>query len=150
MHNEKELEMKFKRLFVNMRGGKTRTKIIKLLRHEPCNANQITAVLGLNYRTIRHHLEVLQQADIVKISSDNYGRVFSLTSEMEKNIFLFGIMTESKLQSPNDLPIDDRRLLSVIADIKLTWKNGKKEEYMAMEHGIIQFHKWLCEQQPKR
>jgi len=39
--------------------------------------------------------------------------------------------------------IDQRRIYSVISDIKDNWKNGRKEEYLAIDYAIRKFYDWL-------
>ena len=41
------------------------------------------------------------------------------------------------------LNIDRRRIYSVISDIKDKWKNGRKEEYLAIDYAIRKFYDWL-------
>jgi DNA-binding transcriptional ArsR family regulator len=48
-------------LIAGSRGGLTRAKIIEELRENPQNANQLANSLGMDYRTIRHHLKLLQK-----------------------------------------------------------------------------------------
>lgn len=60
-----------------------RVRIIRLLRERPYNTNQLTKMLGVDYKTTEHHLRVLQENRIVTPSSDGYGAVFLLTPGME-------------------------------------------------------------------
>jgi DNA-binding transcriptional ArsR family regulator len=46
-------------LIAGTRGGATRAKIIETLKETPQNANQLATLLGMDYRTIRHHIKVL-------------------------------------------------------------------------------------------
>ncbi len=52
-------------LIAGTRGGATRAKIIETLKETPQNANQLANLLGMDYRTIRHHLEVLEKNRII-------------------------------------------------------------------------------------
>ncbi len=76
-------------LIAGTKGGKTRAKIIGALAKTPANANQLTEQLGYDYKTIRHHLEVLLDNKIIIQEGDKYGAVYFLTDEMEKNLDLF-------------------------------------------------------------
>lgn len=60
-----------------------RVRIIRLLRERPYNTNQITKMLGIDYKTTEHHLRVLRENRIVVPSGDGYGAVFLLTPDME-------------------------------------------------------------------
>jgi DNA-binding transcriptional ArsR family regulator len=76
-------------LIAGTKGGKTRARIIDELSKSPANANQLTEQLGYDYKTIRHHLEVLRDNKLITQEGDKYGAVYFLTDEMEKNLDLF-------------------------------------------------------------
>jgi len=76
-------------LIAGTRGGVTRAKIIKALKENPQNANQLANLLKLDYRTIRHHLEVLQKNKILTSAGDKYGITYFLSPIMEENYALF-------------------------------------------------------------
>ncbi len=44
-------------LIAGTRGGMNRARILEALHERPYNANQLSETLGLDYRTIRHHLD---------------------------------------------------------------------------------------------
>ena len=78
-------------LVAGTRGGESRGKIIELLKKKPSNANKIAEMLKLDYKTIRHHLEVLEKNNvIISINKDKYGAVYFLSELMESNIKVFG------------------------------------------------------------
>ncbi len=76
-------------LIAGTRGGATRANIIKALNEAPQNANQLANLLKLDYRTIRHHLDVLQKNGIIVIAGDRYGATYFLSPIMEENYSLF-------------------------------------------------------------
>ena len=49
------------------RGGKNRFRIIRTIKHEPMNANQLAPTLALDYKTIRHPLDLLIENDTVEV-----------------------------------------------------------------------------------
>src|SRR5439155_1561324 len=53
-------------LLAGTRGGLNRARIIEALRARPRNANQLGNDLGLDYRTIRHHLHLLERNGLLK------------------------------------------------------------------------------------
>ncbi|MEM3464914.1 MAG: winged helix-turn-helix domain-containing protein [Candidatus Jordarchaeales archaeon] len=64
-----------------------RARIVKALKERPYNANQLAELLGLDYKTVRHHLKVLEDNGIIVCTKImKYGSVYMLTEEME-NIF---------------------------------------------------------------
>jgi len=76
-------------LIAGTRGGATRAKIIQILKETPQNANQLANQLAMDYRTIRHHLEVLQKNRIVTSAGEGYGTTYFLSPPMEENYVLF-------------------------------------------------------------
>ena len=76
-------------LLVGTKGGVNRARIIRALKERPYNANQLTALLGLDYKTIRHHLKVLQDNKIITSAGDRYGTVYFLSPGMEKEYGVF-------------------------------------------------------------
>ena len=52
-------------LLVGTRGGPNRQRILEELRRSPANAHQLSSSLGLDYRTVRHHLRLLEQHSVV-------------------------------------------------------------------------------------
>jgi predicted transcriptional regulator len=76
-------------LIAGTRGGVTRAKIIQTLKENPQNANQMANFLGMDYRTIRHHLRILQKNRIITSAGNGYGITYFLSPEMEENYGLF-------------------------------------------------------------
>lgn len=76
-------------LIEGSRGGVNRARIIDALREEPKNANQLGILLGVDYRTVRHHLRILEENGLITSVGGRYGRVYFLSSELEENIGVF-------------------------------------------------------------
>jgi DNA-binding transcriptional ArsR family regulator len=76
-------------LIAGTRGGATRAKIIKILKETPQNANQLATQLGMDYRTIRHHLKVLEKNKIITTVGEGYGVTYFLSPVMEENYAVF-------------------------------------------------------------
>jgi len=76
-------------LIAGTRGGLTRAKIIMALKEAPQNANQLATSLKLDYRTIRHHLEVLEKNKLIVSAGEGYGTTYFLSPVMEENYALF-------------------------------------------------------------
>jgi len=76
-------------LIAGTRGGVTRAKILETLRENPQNANQLANSLEMDYRTIRHHLKILQKNRIITSAGNGYGTTYFLSPEMEENYGLF-------------------------------------------------------------
>lgn len=76
-------------LIAGTRGGVTRAKILEILRENPQNANQLANSLEMDYRTIRHHLKILQKNRITTSAGNGYGNTYFLSPEMEENYGIF-------------------------------------------------------------
>ncbi len=67
-----------------------RGRIISILKERPLNANQLAERLNVDYRTIQHHLKVLQQNQLLVISQEGaYGALYFLTPRLEEAWELF-------------------------------------------------------------
>src|SRR3989338_6732400 len=76
--------------YLYKRIGNSRGKIIDLLKRNPSNANKIAEMLKLDYKTIRHHLEVLEKNNIITaVNKGNYGAVYFLSEIMKADIAIF-------------------------------------------------------------
>jgi len=75
-------------LLVGTKGGFNRLQIMKLIHDEPLNPNKIGEKLGLDYKTIQHHLKILRENSIVVTSSPTgtYGAMYFLSPYVERNI----------------------------------------------------------------
>ena len=77
-------------MFAGTRGGITRARIIDLIRNNPANANKISEILKLDYKTIRHHLKAMEKNDLIyAIDKERYGAVYFLSEILESNIKTF-------------------------------------------------------------
>ena len=77
-------------LIAGSRGGETRGKIIEFLNKDPSNANKIAEILKLDYKTVRHHLRILEKNNIIYAENKgNYGAVYFITEIMNANFQVF-------------------------------------------------------------
>ena len=81
-------------LIAGPRGGPTRARIITTLKENPQNANQLATLLGMDYRTIRHHLNVLQKNKIITVVGQGYGMVYFLSQTLEDNYDVFEVIVK--------------------------------------------------------
>jgi DNA-binding transcriptional ArsR family regulator len=70
-------------LLAGTRGGENRARIIRTLDERPRNANQLAEQLDVDYNTVRHHLEMLEDHDVVEPGGDDYGKLYFLTDRFE-------------------------------------------------------------------
>ena len=76
-------------LIAGTRGGLTRAKIIISLHETPQNANQLANSIEMDYRTIRHHLKILEKNRIIISSGEGYGKTYFLSIDMDQNYTIF-------------------------------------------------------------
>jgi DNA-binding transcriptional ArsR family regulator len=55
-------------LIAGSRGGANRAVMIRALKERPYNAHQLSEALKLDYKTVRHHLKVLAENNVVVAS----------------------------------------------------------------------------------
>ena len=63
--------------------------MIEALKESPQNANQLATLLKMDYKTMRHHLEVLEKNKIITSVGDRYGATYFLSQTMEDNYAMF-------------------------------------------------------------
>jgi len=84
---EKYLKRLLWYLLGGTRGGPTRAEILRILRERPLNANQLAETMQVDYKTIQHHLGVLEENGLVAPSQKGaYGAMIFLTPKMEEAI----------------------------------------------------------------
>lgn len=78
-------------LIAGSKGGVNRARIIKTLHDRPYNVNQLSKELDLDYKTIKHHIKVLEDHDIIFNSTGEkkYGAMYFLSNRMEENYPIF-------------------------------------------------------------
>ncbi|MCI4372365.1 MAG: winged helix-turn-helix domain-containing protein [Thermoplasmata archaeon] len=71
-------------LLFGTRGGPNRRRILDALVLSPANAHQLAATLSLDYRTVRHHLKLLERnGAIYRPVGDAYAAPYELAGATE-------------------------------------------------------------------
>ncbi|PSQ19389.1 ArsR family transcriptional regulator [Halobacteriales archaeon QS_8_69_26] len=70
-------------LLASSRGGPSRVRIVRAIDERPRNANELAEELDLDYTTVRHHLDVLMENNVVERSGDEYAAVYLFTDQVE-------------------------------------------------------------------
>lgn len=81
-------------LIAGTRGGENRARIIRCLRERPRNPNQVAEELELDYNTVKHHLEMLEEHDVVEKGGGEYGALYFVTDRFEHHSDNFEEITE--------------------------------------------------------
>jgi predicted transcriptional regulator len=81
-------------LLTATRGGENRVRLIRALSERPRNANKLAEELDVSYKTVRHHLDMLEDHGIVESGGNEYGKLYFLTDRFETNRETFERITE--------------------------------------------------------
>lgn len=76
-------------LLLGTREARTRMRIIKNIREKQSNINQLAESLGMDYKTIRHHIKMLSDNGLIISDGSGFGTVYFLSTEMESNYKYF-------------------------------------------------------------
>ncbi len=72
-------------IIAGTKGGINRAKILNLVKDTPMNANKIATVLGLDHKTIVHHVKILLKNELIVKEEKEYGAEYELTQIMKDN-----------------------------------------------------------------
>ena len=76
-------------VFAGSKGGLNRIRLISAIRKTPFNANQLAKELGLDYKAIQHHLNVLDKNNLITKVGDKYGATYFVSTFLEVNLETF-------------------------------------------------------------
>jgi len=76
-------------VFAGSRGGLNRLRIITTLKEKPQNTNQLANELGLDYKAIQHHINVLEKNNLISKEGEKYGITFFISTFLEVNMETF-------------------------------------------------------------
>lgn len=66
------------------RGGPTRLAIMREIAARPRNTNELSKILGIDYKTTEYHLRVLKDNGLVVQGAEKYGSKFSVSPFLGK------------------------------------------------------------------
>jgi len=77
-------------VFATTRGGPTRIRIMDLLIERPYNLHQLSRELGMDYKTVQHHVRMLEENRILTPEERKYGSIYFPSAMFDgvKDIFL--------------------------------------------------------------
>ncbi|VVB87469.1 PAS domain protein [uncultured archaeon] len=73
-------------LIKGTRGGNSRALILKTLVDASLNAYQISRAINMDYKTVRHHLDVLIKNGIITKFYDGYSYIYSVSVNIESDL----------------------------------------------------------------
>ena len=88
-----QTKMMFWFLFASSRGAATRIRIVRLLRAQPFNAHQISKELSMDYKAVKHHLNTLENNNLLGKFEAHYGAAYFLLPLFEENQDVFDEIT---------------------------------------------------------
>ena len=97
MLSEKEIEpkspqqikMMFWSVFAGSKSCINRVKIVLKIKQTPLNTNQLAHDLGLDYKVVERHLQILEDHKLVTKIGNKYGITYFLSPLLESNLNLF-------------------------------------------------------------
>jgi len=84
-----QIKMLLWSVFAGSKGCINRVKIVLKIKQTPLNTNQLSQVLGLDYKVVERHLEILKKCNLVTKVGSKYGTTYFLTPLLESNLNLF-------------------------------------------------------------
>jgi len=93
-------------VFAGSKGCVNRVKIVSQLRNTPLNTNQLSDQLGLDYKVVERHLDILDNNDLVKKVGDRYGKTYFLSTLLESNLNLFDQVADKAKNCKENLKIN--------------------------------------------
>lgn len=70
-------------IFGVSKGGPMRARIVHLLKDRPFNANQLAHELGVDYKTVRYHLDILVKNKAVTIMEEGSIVLYFISEELD-------------------------------------------------------------------
>ena len=82
---EREAYVNLYWLLGGSKGGPTRLRILIEIKRNPMNPNQISKLLGLGYKTVMYHLNILEKSGLIKRLGNKYGSPYYTTEIVDSN-----------------------------------------------------------------
>ncbi len=83
------IKMLFWSVFAGSKGCINRVRIILELKNTTLNTNQLSERLGLDYKVVERHLEILERNSLVAKAGYRYGAVYYLCEILYTNMIMF-------------------------------------------------------------
>ena len=87
--NPQQIKMLLWNTFAGSKSCINRVKIVSQLKKMPLNTNQLSKQLGLDYKVIERHLEILERNNLVAKAGYRYGAVYYLCEILHTNMIMF-------------------------------------------------------------
>jgi DNA-binding transcriptional ArsR family regulator len=69
-------------LLEGTKGGPTRIRLLSLLKTKPMNMHQLSKTAKLDYKSVEHHINLLEKNGLVECTGDGYGKVYFISDNL--------------------------------------------------------------------
>lgn len=69
-------------LLEGTKGGPTRIRLLSLLKKTPMNMHQLSKSAGLDYKSVEHHVNLLEKNGLVECTGNGYGKVYFISDSL--------------------------------------------------------------------
>ena len=76
-------------VFAGSRGGLNRLRIVSHLRENPSNINQLSNTMGVDYKSIQHHIRVLEKNNMITKAGEKYAVTYFISTFLDANMESF-------------------------------------------------------------
>ncbi len=76
-------------MLMGTKGGIRRATIIKALNERPMTASQLQRMMGLDYKTVRYHLDLLLENKLIEAIGKRYGQLYIIAPMLENDYEVF-------------------------------------------------------------
>ena len=83
------IKMLFWSVFAGSKGCTNRVRIVLELKNTSHNTNQLSERLGLDYKVVERHLEILERNNLVAKAGYRYGSIYYLCEILHTNMKIF-------------------------------------------------------------
>ncbi len=104
--DKKQFKMLLRSVFAGSKGCKNRTKIISKLSSSPQNTNQLSELLGLDYKVVERHLDVLEKNNLVSKVGIRYSVTYFLSPLLESHLNMFDELAVNSKNCNDNSQID--------------------------------------------
>ena len=69
-------------LLEGTKGGPTRIRLLSFLEKKPMNLNQLSKSAGLDYKSVEHHIGLLEKNGLIEPIGEGYGKAYAISDSM--------------------------------------------------------------------
>ena len=66
-------------LLEGTKGGPTRIRLLSHLEKKPMNMNQLSKTAGLDYKSVEHHVVLLEKNGLIEQIGEGYGKAYAIS-----------------------------------------------------------------------